>query len=1085
LPDNPAARGTGPLIHVDDDGSREVTNPIARRPGLVGIRRRSVNIIPDARFGTGLVTRATLATSDPSIQEQQLMVAAAGMPIALPFGRVRIGANVIQPITLGGNLLLPVLIGQGPIQAVEAIEIDNKPLPAGVTVTTYLGAAGQGVDASLVTAWAVVGKTYADTLPGIAWTLLTIPPGGDYSFENIALIVQGLKLYDPRDGTQTAGLTSSYKYSNNPVLALAYFLSEIGVGPEETMDWSSVSTCANIADQTVGTEKRRTIGLYIDQAQDVDQIEQVLRAYAGVWVVREGGTTRFVADAPAASVYDFTKSTYRLDTIEITKRGRAQAPTLVTIKYTDTSASPWKEAEITVKAAGVDAGTTPWIESVVPFQGCQQPGQAYREGVRRLNQFALSDLSVAFIGMDEAAKVMKGDVVRLSDAEGFTLKPVRVVSNVPVEPGRWRITADEYQDAVYSDAVASGPGIPDTSLPDPRTVPAPVAPLTITETVYLEQLLPADSLARGLIYQSRFDLTWTQPSYAYPFVVRIEVWEGGVKRHDGTATAPPYSTPPVQQGKTYTVKLFTRSVALGIESPSPLTGSKMAQGKLLPPGDVPAITKSFEAGGKVILEWTPAIDIDVVRYEWRIFQNGTGTWETATLLDRPDGLSVTFDGLPVGTHRFYVKAIDSVGNYSVNARSVDIIVTSDADAFLQSFEFTSPTLTNMAEIPMIEGVWKRRWATSVGGQTWNASITGTVNSVVMPVIQQHASGTSRWQGEPKDLGFAVTGDFQLTPNVTDINGVATYAIETSLDGVTYTPQPGIFYRGTVRFVRPAMETAGANTMVVTAPPKITLSSQSKPESGIATTLAAGSGGKLIELAGKYSALQDAQATAINTSASRTAVFDRILVHPQSGLMMVDTHAGGGGNEFTYWNIYNANPLGGASVILATDYLQYDVFVDPSSPADSGGQIGGIEFRFSDNTDLRSFTTADADGRAANIGPAISARGAWYTRRISLVNVAGKQISWVALVNENDAGGAYKALVRNVRLTDNAGTPALRGSWIYQTSAEPQNNAVTSSPGATGASNTRVGPANSFLLYAFTTNTAAQVASDAQWSIRGY
>lgn len=1080
MPDNPAARGTGPLIHVDDDdGSREVTNPIARRPGLIGIRRRSVSIIPDARFGTGLVTRATLAASDPSIQEQQLMVAAAGMPIALPFGRVRIGANVIQPITLGGNLLLPVLIGQGPIQAVEAIEIDNKPLPAGVTVTTYLGAAGQGVDASLVTAWAVVGKTYADTLPGIAWTLLTIPPGGDYSFENIALIVQGLKLYDPRDGTQTAGLTSSYKYSNNPVLALAYFLSEIGVGPEETMDWSSVSTCANIADQTVGTEKRRTIGLYIDQAQDVDQIEQVLRAYAGVWVVREGGTTRFVADAPAASVYDFTKSTYRLDTIEITKRGRAQAPTLVTIKYTDTSASPWKEAEITVKAAGVDAGTTPWIESVVPFQGCQQPGQAYREGVRRLNQFALSDLSVAFIGMDESAKVMKGDVVRLSDAEGFTLKPVRVVSNVPVEPGRWRITADEYQDAVYSDAVASGPAIPDTSLPDPRTVPAPVAPLTITETVYLEQLLPADSLARGLIYQSRFDLTWTQPSYAYPFVVRVEVWEGGVKLHDGTATAPPYSTPAVQQGKTYTVKLFTRSVALGIESPSPLTGSKMAQGKLLPPGDVPAITKSFEAGGKVILEWTPAIDIDVVRYEWRIFQNGTGTWETATLLDRPDGLSVTFDGLPVGTHRFYVKAIDSVGNYSVNARSVDIIVTSDADAFLQSFEFTSPTLTNMAEIPMIEGVWKRRWATSVGGQTWNASITGTVNSVATPVIQQHASGTSRWQGEPKDLGFAVTGDFQLTPNVTDINGVATYAIETSLDGVTYTPQPGIFFRGTVRFVRPAMETAGANTMVVTAPPKITLASTAKSESGTTTTLV--SGGKLIQLGGKYSALQDLQGTAINTSASRTVVFDRILVHPQDGLILQFDTTSGNANCIQNIGIpANRTIVGGGS----PDYLEYDVFIDPSSPAVLNFSDGGMALHFTDTTNSTANAVNDADGylhSAPATGFDALARGMWKSRKINLTTWAGKTIDQVWLYSEADGVGKHKILYKNVRITDGAGTT--RASvWTSTATGEPTSNATQTS---TLASNIKCGPSNSFLAYEFTTNTAAQVAGDAQWKATGY
>jgi hypothetical protein len=34
-------------------------------------------------------------------------------------------------------------------------------------------------------------------------------------------VLRGLKVYDPRDGTQTLGTPSTYKYSDNPALCMA------------------------------------------------------------------------------------------------------------------------------------------------------------------------------------------------------------------------------------------------------------------------------------------------------------------------------------------------------------------------------------------------------------------------------------------------------------------------------------------------------------------------------------------------------------------------------------------------------------------------------------------------------------------------------------------------------------------------------------------------------------------------------------------------------------------------------------------------------------------------------------------------
>lgn len=160
------------------------------------------HVIPTVTIGTGVVPQSQLAESAPAVAPQQVNVAAAGMPIALPYGRVRVAGAIMQPVPYGADLLVPCFIGQGPIDSVEAVEIDNKPLVA-VSVffpiyTVYLGTTTQVADPWLVAAWAALGKTYADTLPGIAYVVLRIPNRAEYSFDNIAFIVKGLKVHDPR-----------------------------------------------------------------------------------------------------------------------------------------------------------------------------------------------------------------------------------------------------------------------------------------------------------------------------------------------------------------------------------------------------------------------------------------------------------------------------------------------------------------------------------------------------------------------------------------------------------------------------------------------------------------------------------------------------------------------------------------------------------------------------------------------------------------------------------------------------------------------------------------------------------------------
>jgi hypothetical protein len=335
------ARTSNPIgAHVGPFAAPNPLSSIVIVPDLPS-HKVTVNLVPRVTVrGTGIVPRSDIINTDPA--QQQVNVAAAGAPISLVFGRNRLAGKVMQPILLSNDLLIPCMLGGGEFDALEAIELDNKPAPASVLYNFYPGNFTQAADPWLATAWSVRGKTYLDTLRGISYVVVRIPNDPNINFQSLAFVVRGTKVYDPRDGTQSLSDPTTWKYSNNAALVLAYFLSAPGIGPEDTMDWTSVGDVATIDDQVVGSEKRRTVGVTFDQVQDVDKIEETLRAYAGCWVVRENGVTRLVADAPATSVFHFTKGKYRLDTVQIKARGRGNAPTVVTVQYTDTSSSPWK-----------------------------------------------------------------------------------------------------------------------------------------------------------------------------------------------------------------------------------------------------------------------------------------------------------------------------------------------------------------------------------------------------------------------------------------------------------------------------------------------------------------------------------------------------------------------------------------------------------------------------------------------------------------------------------------------------------------------------------------------------------------------
>lgn len=106
----------------------------------------------------------------------------------------------------------------------------------------------------------------------------------------------------------------------------------------------------------------------------------------------------------------------------------------------------------------------------------------------------------------------------------------------------------------------------------------------------------------------------------------------------------------------------------------PATGSRLIVGKTAPPSDVTglAVAPGINA---VIISCDPVPDPDLDRVEIRYGDAGLGDWDSATpLVNILRGETSTSAAVPSGFFRFYARAVDSSGNYSVGIASVDATV---------------------------------------------------------------------------------------------------------------------------------------------------------------------------------------------------------------------------------------------------------------------------------------------------------------------------------------------------------------------------------------------------------------------------
>lgn len=816
----------------------------------------------------GVASASDLNRVSTSAEERQLTLAADGAAIRLTYGRDRIGAQILNVLSIPQYVVVQCLWGFA-LEEIESVTLNDKELPFGTVQTDYTGSQVV-VDSTMESAFAAQTPSidYDDTLTGFAYTVLKIRKDAFDGSLNISAIVKGRKVYDPRDIGQDPDDDSTWLYSDNPSLCLADFLADSTYGCGKTVDWTSVDAAADWNDTVLeGTEKQRLIGWTLTDPQSIESVVEALRTYASVWVVRQGDTFYLVPDKTGSSVATYAHTSGDIVSFGAAeKRDLKDIPSRVEILYTDTSEEPWRDKS----AIAIMAGETERRLSTVRLNGVQRYSQAYREAVERLNKLALNDLSIDIVVFDKGIQHEIGDVITLSLPIGLSSKLMRVVGVEPSDKGTWALSLVEYDPAVYSAEVQTTPTYPDTDLPTPDNPP------TVSSITASEELVQNND---G-IWSVRGRLTWSHDAYEYVEQYEIEVYDGVTLVHAGRSTQAEYATPPLQDETTYSVRvrIVTTIGVLGEWG----TQSMTLNAKSTPPTNVSSIS-GFEVGGDIYLSWSPAADIDIWRYELRYGVTTETNWDNATLLDRVDALRYVSKGvLPNGTWRIYVKAVDSGRNYSASPATCDITVTVNPDALQTTHTDWGVGVSTYAPVDMAPTFY------GIGNDTWYVTEHGVAMSTVFnaagmsgytnALLSYQADSTNTWYSDEWDAGVDLTGDWDVDIEVIDVSGTATVSLLLSdyASYPTYTNHTTLPAKTTARYAR--IKVTGTGEFKIRRGSEVvTCYAVTRKEYGLLSNCAASA--NTITLDAGYFKYRSIVLTPVETSSFANCVVDNITLDP--------------------------------------------------------------------------------------------------------------------------------------------------------------------------------------------------------------
>ena len=287
------------------------------------------------------------------------------------------------------------------------------------------------------------------------------------------------------------------------------------------------------------------------------------------------------------------------------------------------------------------------------------------EIILRRSRDALSlSINVAFNSYDLAI----GDIVNITHSSlGFSAKPFRVLSMTFNEDFTVGLGLVEHQDAHYTWATKTqATAVPSTTLPNPFVVQPP-ASVTLTDQLIAYNdgtVIVALDVAIGASPDSFVD--YYQVEYKLSTESDFKIHSQGSGLFQRVLN--------VIDQKVYDVRVKAVS-SFGTAS-TYVSAQRTIVGSILPPSDVTDFSCNI-INGEAHLSWEQISDLDLAYYQIRYstLQSGA-TWQNSVSLVEKVSRPATSIVVPARVGSYCIKAVDKLGNFSLNETIIATNVTS-------------------------------------------------------------------------------------------------------------------------------------------------------------------------------------------------------------------------------------------------------------------------------------------------------------------------------------------------------------------------------------------------------------------------
>ena len=497
------------------------------------------------------------------------------------------------------------------------------------------------------------------------------------SLPNVTALVQGRKVYDPRD--------ASTAYSNNAALCIRDYLTNTSFGlgePTARINDTSFTTAANVCDENVdlaggGTEDRYTCnGAFETTEAPKDVLAQLLSSCAGR-LVYQGGQWTLYAGAYVAPTITLDEDDLDGSLQVTTQVGRRNIFNTVRSVYVEPSNlyQP-TDAPVIKNSTYLTEDQSEVIARDFDWSFTTSSATAQRLSKIELEKVRQQITVLMPVSLKNGMRLQAGDTVSVTNTRmgwsskvflieewGFAKRGEADAPTLGVD-----LVLRETASTVYTwstDDETETDAAPDTDLPDPFTVAAPTS-LTMAEALYVT--------TNGSGVKVRATLTWV--ASADEFVREYETeykltsastWIQGNKAFGGAVTAPIND---IATG-TYDFRVKAKNT-LGISSAYLTITSQAIAGLITNPADVTNLSV-IALNNQAHISWTLHPDLDV-RHGGKIrFRHATATsgatWANSTDIGTAVAGHNTDTALPLVAGSYLAKAVDSTGNESLNAIS--------------------------------------------------------------------------------------------------------------------------------------------------------------------------------------------------------------------------------------------------------------------------------------------------------------------------------------------------------------------------------------------------------------------------------